>query len=360
MLFLFFYIENINIKYNILSTECKDAAILEENKRIYSYIFVDLLNCIFHRINTFNQGSGGIVFIQQFGGEFGVNECTFLNCSCSGDGGAIYFNCESGNPQTNIKKVCSNGCFCGNSNNWGGFAYLSSRDSKNCLTFISYLSINKNPTNGKDFSHLFTNLGNQSLLSSNFSYNKCYMFSVLYSQKQRNFLSIYNTFFNNSAINSVCIKIQDGSGSLLFSYSNIVGNDSPLGDAVVFVSGDYIINYCIFTQNRNQLFYSKAGNVFSLEDCIIDHISNSLLTGYVFTTKNNSFFSSFSQIYTNIIENFDTFYCAAENPKDFPTELPNQSIKVTPVKTISSTLQYTLDFTSRNFFIYTKNNPNFF
>ena len=92
--------------------------------------------------------------------------------------------------------------------------------------------------------------------------------------------SYYCTFYNITIINYWCIYLNGNSGTV--SKSNIF-NNSPTNYGIVTVSsGNYILNECIFDQNKDNLIFIESGTLL-YDDCYININTNYYLHSIYFT-----------------------------------------------------------------------------
>lgn len=151
-----------NNNYEVLSNNCINESI--EQGRSYVNVSIDISQCVFYRYSKFI-GDGGVIFVN--GGSYSmvVSFSTFFNCSCSSNGGAIYFSSFS----SVLKRICANKCAAINK----FFAYIES----NQLNQAEFLSISM--SKGNCFP-IYLNDGNQKIDNSNISMNIVYLNSGAY------------------------------------------------------------------------------------------------------------------------------------------------------------------------------------
>jgi len=258
--------------------------------RSYENTFVDISSCFFQRQSTFS-GQGGVIFINN-GQSLLVYNSMFYNCHCSADGGAILSNSES----LMVKMVCANKC---SASTHGHFAYLSA----SLGNFVEYLSVTCCSPSATGYDSFCMALGDQRVDNTNCSMNNAFQYSGVLVHSPSSFSSSHCTFSHNKASHSVCVLFEKKSG--LMSFANIVNNNSPAGNGVIYVYdlGTYSMKYCIFDYNSNALFYVQSGTL-SIYHSFISH------SGISSNTNNNSLirFPTYQQLF------FKSGYCHAEFP----------------------------------------------
>jgi len=301
----------LNRKDEIL---CVSVGCVSENitqGRSHEIKDVFLSHCFFFRTLTF-YGHGDVIFIDDgFGSQsMYVIYTMFYNCISSGYGGAIYF--YSWN--SCIRMICANRCSASERH----FAYLTATQ----MNQVEYLSESY-------FSH--TSYGKYSIqirasdqrvdnTNINSSMNFAEYYSGIAISSSFSFISSYCTFSNNKVSNSICISLDSGTLSML--YSNIVHNNSPSQYGVVYRNGAGSIKmmYCIFKNNQNTLF-CVFGVPLEVLHSFIDHSGSFSTYSAVLTTNN-----SFTNRITYQLQFFNSFRCN--------TDYPERSIENTPKNTI--------------------------
>ena len=196
-----------------------------ESRNIY------IVNCYFHDMSGVTYG--GAVYISS--GTFSshsvyyllIETCTFVNCQCSSQGGAIYS--RYGNNV--LHNVCGTDCQSTNGNE--GFALLdgSSSTSIDTKNYVNESSIaNCVASNYYTMYHYY---GNIQYKSVNLSNNNAYSYSAIYcypNQKDGNGIATsisYSSFSNNTATSYYCIYLDYYSSANQYeiNMSNIIYNE---------------------------------------------------------------------------------------------------------------------------------------
>ena len=235
-----------------------------------------------------------------------INLCTFINCSCSNNGGAIYFYCSS---NFFIKNSCGNNCYSSTNHVWAQFGYFRTGDNINYNLIFEQLSISKCPNHGIGYGSLYLYSGNQSINSLNCSKNYILHTSGFISNYCNRLNCQFSTFFNNTATLAICLDYRFGSNDRISKYLNIILNNSPSHWGVIYSEYSIIsLLNCIFQQNQNILFSNDQGTI-KIENCLINHISNSLSNGIlqlINSTNSNIFYQTLN------LQHFITYFCDSE------------------------------------------------
>jgi len=305
---------------------CDNESINQGRSYIDSNINVS--DCFFSRLSSYS-GSGGVVYVN--GGSYSMifNSSMFFNCICSSLGGAMYFSSQN----SFLRMICANRCSCGNLNSYH-FVYIQTPH----MNQVNYLSVSYcSPSTFGSYS-IRLDSGNQSVSNTNSSMNNANSYSGLYLSSTSSSTSSHCTFSNNKVSDFGCLRFYSALGTML--YANILNNNSPSGNGVVYVDGGATrkMMYCIFNSNLNYLFCIYSG---SLEVChsFFDHSSIAFSSRSNVSTANNN---SFSYRMTYQIQFFSSLHCNADMP--ILERTINQTISIDD--TINITFEYTLRVTS--------------
>jgi len=99
--------------------------------RFHFEISFNLSHCFFSR-STLYSGDGSVIYVSGGSYSMDVSYSMFYNCSCSLNGGAIYFSSAN----SSLRMICANRCSCGSSS-YGHFAYLIASQANQ----VEYLSV---------------------------------------------------------------------------------------------------------------------------------------------------------------------------------------------------------------------------
>jgi len=265
--------------------------------RSYFNVFVKVSNCFFIRTSLFT-GNGGVIYIN--GGNFclDLSYSMFHLCSCSNEGGAIFFVSTN----SSLRKVCSSRC----SGSYYNFARIQSSEEN----LVDYLSVTlcHYIQSGYVVFRLYS--GYQIYDHSNSSLNKVYRVSGIGIGFSLSFIGSFCTFSNNNSSDWACFYSKNCKGTLTFT--NIVHNNSPTGYGIVHINENHFkMNYCLFSGNTNALFCVELGSL-ELSHTLISHSGvYSIMTPFVLENNNSISPVTYRQSYN--LEFFQSHYCNADN-----------------------------------------------
>lgn len=304
--------------------ECENENISQG--RSYENKNISIAHCFFIRSLKYSgdNGYGGIIYVNGGSYNMNVNVSMFYNCSCSERGGAIFFSSQN----ICLRMICAKRCSCGTTSH-GHFAYLYSTQ----LNQVEFLSVSCCSHTASGYYPVYLYKGIQRVDNSNNSMNQAYQYSGICFYSPISLSSSYNTFSNNNVSQNICLWFFSDSGTIVLSFSNIIHNNSPNGNAVVYLSGvgTRMMNYCIFQDNQDTLFYVNAGSL-EVSNSFIDHSSSFSTRTSVSTSSNNTFTIRLSYQ----LQFFNSFYCNA----DFPLmdKTPDKTIEKSPMMSFLNTL----------------------
>jgi len=283
-----------------------------------------LQDCYFSRLSSFS-ADGGVIYVIVTNKYMNVSNTMFFNCSCTTDGGAIFFKSYN----SNLKMVCASRCYATSEYH---FAFIR----VNIENHVEYLSVTycSHMLSGMDPIRLYN--GKMKVDNTNSSINSAYQDSGIAFQSSSQFISTHCTFSNNIASHSVCIRFEYITGTMKFA--NIVHNNSPNDYGVVLEMGaNTKMEYCIFMNNQNILFYVFS-NSLEVSHSFINHSSSSYSrSSSVSISSNNSLMNTF----TYQIQFFSSVHCNADIP------LPPRTIEQSPMRSLEETARRTIDETLR-------------
>ena len=237
-----------------------------------------------------------------------LSNCIFFQCSCTVQGGSIYFFCNNLGTNVELNNICINYCFSG-LNNWYQFGVIQTHlNSNNNNNFISIINCNKISNSYCSFRIYNGNINFNNFNSSN-NYNKCYSsFSIIFPTKlNSNFCNIINNYVSEYAN----IQLWENQNNYLSNY-NIINNNDVTHGVVTNWGGIYFINNSIFLNNINTLFFSLNG-LLNIINCKIYHpqiysVYSNSNTGSIFTLNNINQLTN-----TFFINHFFTYKCESIN-----------------------------------------------
>jgi len=280
-------------------------ACVDENSnqgRSYLNNSIDISHCFFSRSMT-TSGQGGVIYVDGGSYSMSINYSVFYNCSCSLNGGAIYFNSFN----SNLRMICANRCSCGSSS-YCHFAYLIAPQENQ----VEYLSVSYCSQASFGYYPISLKSGRQRVDNTNSSMNSPYRGSGILIDSPSIFSSSLCSFSNNKVTDSTCIYLCSTSGMISMNYANIVHNNSPSWGGILRIegAGSRKMMYCIFQNNQNYLFCIYAGSL-QVSHSFIDHSSSFFFTSIAVSTTNNN---SFTKRTTYQMQFFNSFLCYADVP----------------------------------------------
>ena len=296
-------------------SNCINTFQINSNNRYYTNLNLEnffIFSCFFLRFNTYvgngdsshssstsnSYNYGGIIYIYEIISHFYLLEVTFLNCSCTGRGGAIFFHVITKESSSFLNKVCGFECWTP-INSYYPFGEINVFNNKN--NNISFLSISKTtPFFGYSNECFYLYEGKQFLNNFNSSFNKVKTGSSFVSRQANQINITFSTFFNNSASSYICISMNENYNSNL-SFLNLIGNNSPSYGIFYIYLGIYNFQNSIFFNNINTLLYCNGGTIY-LNNCNINHI-NTIIYGNIITSNINLIFTSSYNFYINFCFN---------------------------------------------------------
>jgi len=289
---------NIHLWFKNGSVHSNKAGCVNEHinqGRSYEQTNIDISSCFFSRSSQYSN-YGGVIYISGSSYSMSVTNSMFYNCECSGYGGAIYFSSYD----SVLRMICANSCSA------SAYHYALIQTYQN--NRVEYLSVSYCSYTTSGYSSISLSSGIQSVDNTNCSMNNAYQISGIYVDVPYSFTSSHCTFSNNKVSDCICIYFWINSGTMLFS--NIVNNNSPSQQGVVFVNGAYNMLYCIINDNQNTLFYIYGGSL-EVSHSFIFHIAT-FSSGHVVSISCNN---SFILIPTYHEQFFNSYYCHTDFPE---------------------------------------------
>jgi len=207
------------IKYKLYFNQLDSCANDDiDQGRFYTQKNIDTIHCTFSMIKIFS-GNGGVIFVNGGSLNMNISNSMFYNCSCSLNGGAIYFISLN----SILRMICAFRC----SSFSYHFAYLSVTQNSH----IEYLSLSycSYETEGSNSIRLYK--GNQRFDTSNSSSNSSRERSCIRTGNPTIFLSKYCSFVHNNVSEKICIYFEHNTGEISFAIGMSSGGLNPmLGD----------------------------------------------------------------------------------------------------------------------------------
>jgi len=301
---------------------CENESI--DQGRSYLDKNINISQCFFSRYLEFS-GRGGVISVTVSSFSMNINLSMFYSCSCSENGGAIFFSSLN----SYLIMICVSRC---SASSEAHFACLIASQ----VNQVEYLSIsNCSHTTSGYYSFRFVN-GNQIVDKSNSSMNNAREVSGIFISSPSSLSSLHCTFSNNKVSDYRCIWFYSSSGTISMSFANIVHCNSPswYGIVSVFGVGSRKMMYCIFQNNQNCLFCVDEGSL-EVSRSFIDHSGSFSRSTAVSTSNNNSFTIRM----TFQIQYFNSHHCNVD------MTLPHRSLEKTIRRSNEETLRMTYERT---------------
>ena len=252
-------------------------------------------DCFFKRITSFD-GDGGIIFCFDSLINMSIFNSIFNNCSCNGNGGAIYFDCSTVfGSCSELNKVCAYQCYT-NNDNYGQFGYIRSYNLNNNTNIL--VSISKSNSIIAGYASFSIWYGFQNLISYNSSNNFNKWYSGISINTPNSFNSNFCTFIDNFNSIYISVFLYGGNNNLLLNSQMIRNNSPTYGDFTIWNNGIYKMDECLFFNNSNILFYVQSGSL-NLNFCKIIHNSITTNGNIIFSNINNIISNTLNIIYFN-------------------------------------------------------------
>jgi predicted outer membrane repeat protein len=287
--------------------------------------------------NLAGSSSGGAIYSESVTVNVLVEETSFISCTPSGSGGALYLSITG---ESIITKVC--GSRCRATSNHFMFSYVSitnSYDKRNSFLHSSVCNTVEN-TYYRTTRHEY---GKVLFESSNISNNQCYYTTGIYSRYQTTsnsneigFNVKYSSFTNNKVIKSVCLEVYNSASICIkqFQSINLINNTSGYlsSDGIIHATGKLLIKDSTILGNTGgyQVYENSGSSGSIISNCTIDFTTSSVTSGVTIT-------NSPSTSFINKISGFSTGEC--KSSYDSFGEL-----KVTPEPTKIKRLKITCDW----------------
>ena len=283
---------------------------------------INLYKCFFQRFNSYNgEGSsdltisnsnyGGIIYSYNVPCNLIIKETIFYNCSCTGGGGAIYFDSNVNGTSIFIDKVCGYNCFTTSSYKFQFAALATYMDyGENFINYISMVKCSDNRNIG--YESLTLGYGINIIKSLNSSNNFGERHQGLRIWTPLSFKGIFLNIINNNSSESYIFEISYNLNNNL-TYSNFINNFCLNKGIISITNCNLIINDCIILNNKMILFYLSNGNL-NLNN---NYILHETTFNYGIISINN--LNIFNLTNTLQFKYYSTFKCYAINPINFKT-----------------------------------------
>ena len=224
-----------------------------------------------------------------------------------GHGGAIFYHCEIIGSNCNISYTCISSCWAINPCDCL-FAYIKVNNNINSNILCDFLSINYlHKYYSLGINALGLHYGNQTIKSTNTSYNNIFSCPLPYIARPNSFNSLFCNYINNLVSSHRGFVLHSNSNNKIFK-SNIINNSSPLlhGIVTIWDNGVYNFEDITFLKNLDYLIFINSGSIH-LNNCFISHSINKLYNILISTVNNIITENEITN--TNHIHHFYTIFC---------------------------------------------------
>ena len=277
-----------------------------------------LADCFFSSL--YFVGSGGILNYNTDNVHLVVELCSFFNCSCSVDGGAIYFVSLSG--AYVINKCCAKNCRAGSE---GHFAYLQGNSMKNGDILYSTLYFCSPDNTGTKYYSIRTFPGKIGIKNTNSSFCISSHGSSFYIANGSPFFFNYSNIENGYSTYH-CLHIMEATSECKISTINFINNTVTSASYAIIHSAIPLtfVFECVFYLNKGFLF----NGFLTCQLSWFEH--NSGLT----IGSNVMIISSIPFEFTYRLINFGTALCITPIPPPEPTTSSINGLEITPCLTL--------------------------
>ena len=259
-------------------------------------------NAMFKELSP--SSSGGAIYCKDASLVFLAEETSFLNCTPSGWGGAIYLVITG---ESVLSKICGFGCFSTASHNLFDYIKVSNDASKRNEVLDSSICRCVQASYSEIMQH---NYGNVLFKNDNNSLNECNHYSAIDSDHQSagnnefGFMLAYSSIANNTAIEHQCIRATSSSLKKQISSCNVLMNkQSSTEYGIIRTDGQvFINNSCILGNVGSKIIYVDSNNGV-VSNCTLDFTSSSVYGASITDQVRSSFI--------NKIECFSSALCEA-------------------------------------------------
>jgi len=291
--------------------------------RAYYNENVDIMGCFFIRIFAYSY-AGGVICIDYEKVTFNITSSTFVNCSSSQNGGAIYCNLYL---SSYLKKICAYSCLCGPFNyghRVGHFASILALQNN----YLEHGSISTCSYMMRGVFAFHMSEGNQSVSNTNCSMNRSIRKSGINLMNSKLSRCSFCTFSNNNVTEYGLIDLRYSTGQMM--RVNIIHNMNPNNHYILSSYESRVKLFdCVFDMNQGCLFYVDS-SLLEVSNCFIYHLGN-ITNSRTITLINNSF----TKMATHQFQFYKSNFCHADNPLPDQTPLVTLCISMTFFQTLN-------------------------
>ena len=234
---------------------------------------------------------------------------SFLSCSPSGQGGAIYLSITG---ESVLSKICGFGCFSTAQDSQFDFIKISSDASKRNELLESSVCRCVQKSYNEIVRHDY---GKVIFSDDNSSLNECDRYFAIENDYQNaannefGFTLVHSSITNNTASGDICIRAGDSSSKNLISSCNVLMNkqDSTSSGIILTDGQTFINNSCILGNVGPKIIYVSSGSG-TVSNCTLDFTSTSVYMATIINEVSSSFINRIECLSTASCEAFyDSF-----------------------------------------------------
>lgn len=258
---------------------------------------VSISECSFYDIET--TGNGGAVLFQPGNNKdtMLIDYSTFLNCSCTENGGAVYMDSKRG--QCVLQYVCGNACKANTDDNFIRSSITNSQQNKN-FVYDSCIMKTINPSTYV----IWLGYGDMQCKLLNISHNYVNSDSAICFQGPATGTIglISYCYINNNTAKSFCIRLWTSwnyRSNNKIDTCNIISNEGN-----ELINCNYatatIVNSAIFGNIKNNVFSGYYSYKIILYNCSTDVTTGYTISSFVITNEDMFFLNGFKFIETGM------------------------------------------------------------
>ena len=252
--------------------------------------------------NVFQDFHGGAIYINSDQTiQILIEECMFISCTHSGNGGAIYLVLRLGDIIQN--KICASNCYTYSGGSYQ-YAYLHTPNTKrNEAYFMSITKCGAIDQTWTKYYPIYFHYGKMKINNINVSKNYVHHSNSITIHYCNTLSMNYLTIIENSASQYYNMALWNPSGVCNISNMNYVDNwHSLTTHGSISLHNGFTFNDCIFLNNYPILFHGPC----IINRAYIKH-PNTLVTGGVLTTI--AVISTNLETPTQQLDHFSTYFC---------------------------------------------------
>ena len=258
-------------------------------------------NAIFKELSP--ESSGGAIYCSGSSLLFLAEATSFLNCTPSGQGGALFLSITG---ESILSKICGFGCFSTGSSDQFDYIKVTSDASKRNELLDSSVCRCVQRSKNEMVRH---NYGKVHFNDDNISLNECNCYSAIDSDNQNaesnefGFTLEYSSIANNSASIAICILTSNANKKLISSCNILMNKHNNALNGIIHMGYETCINDSCILGNVGQYIIYVTTSTGTVSNCTLDFTSSSVSGASITNQASSSFI--------NRIECFSTALCEA-------------------------------------------------